>query len=521
MKYAFFTANGDCLPIARRLELEGNKVVVGVVSDWNKTGAKKKEEPEEKRRRLALFDGILENKFDADVLLDKLVALKDKSDWFVACDFNHLYPYAEKLLAAGFKGLLPHRSDFSLEKDRQKAKQIVEKKYPELSVAECFECRDLKEAENAIEENEEMLFVLKGFSDEAKTLVPDSKRADVNHAEILHELKTHGEHYFSMGFILEELIPDLIEFTPEAIAFDGQVLGVNIDIELKDIGAGETGFQTGCTANLVFWQDLDGFLYKTFLEPLASFMLRPNELTIWDAAIAYSPSRQKFYFLEFCSDRWGYDAIFTQIATFPSATKYFETLVSKQPLYSPSVKKYGGAVRLFNLIPDSEHADLMRGDSWMCVDESDRHMWLWDAVKRGDDFFTVGYGSDLAIMTGAADDPVEALRNAYLPWDKSIMWTGAYRRPEFDVVDGNYATAILQRYSFGITENWFDGDYPDLMEGVRPPTKEEVSDEAKNMFGSQLEEAQKKHDEEIRQLSENYQGEVSKLRDELKEILSS
>jgi hypothetical protein len=117
MKYAFFTYSGEGLAVAYKLLKEGNEVVVGMLNEHPKIPDIT---PEAKKRRLKLFDGLLE-KHDAQELVNKLKKENPK-DWFIFCDFNYLYPIAEQLKNKGFKGLLPSEEDFDLENDREAVK---------------------------------------------------------------------------------------------------------------------------------------------------------------------------------------------------------------------------------------------------------------------------------------------------------------------------------------------------------------------------------------------------------------
>lgn len=460
MKYAFITFNGDSLPIARRLQLEGNYVLVGRVSDYKNTGnSEKKEDPEEKRRRHGNYDGIMKIE-DADELVKYLIALKDKSDWFVACDFNYLYPYADKLREAGFRGLLPHKLDFELEKDRAKAKNLVEERYENLKVLPNWEFKTIKDGIKHMEESQDMLFVLKS-NGEGKTVCPITAQAQYNHQEIANALEGGKKDYEQSGFILEEKIPDIIEFTPEAIAFDGQLLGVSVDLELKCLGAGNIGHQTGCSADLCFWQDLDSYVYEQFLKPMEKEMLRPGELTIWDAAVGYSPSRGEFYFLEYCSDRWGYDAIFTELASFQNVTEYFEKLVKKVNLYSPTTLKYSASVRIFDLSKSGEFKELPKGGSWFSA-SNHKDVWLWDVVKSKDEMKTIGSGEDMAILTGADNDPEVSIEKAYSLIDQDFIWSDGYFRPKFDILNFEYEGSIPNRLNILVQNGFVDADsiYP-------------------------------------------------------------
>jgi hypothetical protein len=229
MKFAFFTIDGHGLPIAYKLQQEGNDVIVGQVSDWRKLGmepeAKEEEQnPSIKEARLKLYDGMLE-KVDADKLLKALLKIKNKDEYFIVCDFNYLWKYASPLKEAGFKGLLPHKTDFLLEKDREKAKKLVEQYYPAISKQEHHQFSKIDEAIEFLQNSE--------LEDEVKQ-------------ELIEELKVNQKAYESEGFILEKKISDPVEFVPQVEVFNGKVLGVNIDIENKPVGGGNLGQQSGC-----------------------------------------------------------------------------------------------------------------------------------------------------------------------------------------------------------------------------------------------------------------------------------
>jgi hypothetical protein len=98
MKYIFLTYDGHGLPVAYKLLLEGNDVIVGQAK---KLEYMPKEEEELTKRRLSLYDGMIE-KIDADELIEKM-RKENPEDWFVICDFSYVYPYAEKLKKMGFQ----------------------------------------------------------------------------------------------------------------------------------------------------------------------------------------------------------------------------------------------------------------------------------------------------------------------------------------------------------------------------------------------------------------------------------
>jgi len=442
-KYAFISIDGHSLPLAYHLQQERAEVWVGQVSDWRRIDAKHDEDREAKRRRLALYDGLLE-KMDAEVLVRQLLRERDKDQWRVIVDFNFLHPYSDVLRRAGFKGLLPHEEDEELEKDRRKAKQTVEQRYDMLTVGDYQEFKKVKDGEALLKRKSDQLFVLKGFNEQAKTIVPKSDDPGVNHAMILDALHRWQREYESDGFLLEEKVSDLIEFTPSAESFDGELLGVNIDIEHKLMGS-RNGQQVGCGIDLVVWQDLNSKVYECFLEPLSDLMLRENELTIWDASVLYSPSKQKFFFGEYCSDRWGFNAIFSELATIGSTTAYLDRLFSLSPLVDEDTQPIGASVRVFNLRSDEQAAGQKASGELIIADIADPDIWGWDVMRKDNQLYTVGYDKNTLVVTGAGESVKQAVAQTYRNLSR-VQFDSGFSLQENDFFDRDFPANVVRRY---------------------------------------------------------------------------
>src|SRR5580658_6618642 len=110
MNFVFLTFTGCGLPLAYQLQQAGHHVIVGQVQDAKELKTAgwmgKEEPPEEKRRRLSIYDGLLE-KTPADALLKRLQFIADKgraADWFIVIDHNNLNLFGDKLAKMGFTG---------------------------------------------------------------------------------------------------------------------------------------------------------------------------------------------------------------------------------------------------------------------------------------------------------------------------------------------------------------------------------------------------------------------------------
>src|SRR5689334_4387814 len=108
MKYRIFTYSGDALPIAQKLQQEGCEVIVGVVHDKSAIHSAEEsevrpEDAEAKRRRLALFNGLIE-KSPADLLIREMRRYKHPEEYFVFFDRNHLFRFSDAIADMPFHG---------------------------------------------------------------------------------------------------------------------------------------------------------------------------------------------------------------------------------------------------------------------------------------------------------------------------------------------------------------------------------------------------------------------------------
>lgn len=431
MNIAFFTVDGYGLPIAYHLQEEGHNVYVGQVDTWDKVKVQVKENDKQKKLRLALYDGMFRNKQSADALLEYLLRQPNPLTWFVFCDFNWLWPYADKLREANYRGLLPHRDDYELEHDRNATRKLIERLYPEIETGDYKEFKHNQDGIDFLEENEDKLYVLKGFNSDAETIVPDSDDPTINREIILDCLENDKDGLYEKdGFILEEKIPDVIEFTPAAMAFDGEVRCVNIDIEHKRFGS-RAGPQVGCATNLVLWQNDNETIYRKFLKPLEKRMLRTNELTFWDLSVLYSPSRKKYYAGEFCPNRMGFDAVFSEICTWDSTTQWLEHLLGVDHPYRPIAV----ALRIFN--PNTS-------DALIIGNPADPDVWIYDIHEKDGRYHTLGNGKDAIVLTESGYDLDETI-DALYDLEHDVVFDPGYHLEKRDWYDTKWPINILHR----------------------------------------------------------------------------
>jgi hypothetical protein len=338
MKYIVFTFDGSGTPVAQHLQLEGQDVVLAQLDSMRSLSSDEDTEysnelRNDKEARRTIFDGVVKKK-SAEELIKELKTYKNPQEYFLYFDTNGLYALAEQVKDLGFHGNFPTREDYLYEVDRDKAKEFVKKHYSKLNIARKKEFAKVSDAKNFLADTDEV-WVLKGNSDATNAFVPDADDPILAARQVVEVLDKDADSYEAEGFILELLIPSVMELTPEKIYYDGVPLAVSIDIENKPIGSGNISVQTGCAADLVFPISSEDRISQIAFPPIVDEIAKQHKgLFYWDASILINKRDGKMYFGEFCPNRPGYNASFTEFAQCGSVHEFFE----KEPLeYSEKV----------------------------------------------------------------------------------------------------------------------------------------------------------------------------------------
>lgn len=447
MKFVLLTYDGHGLPIALKLQQEGWDVIVGQAKELSHMP---KEKPEIKERRLQLFDGLLEKR-DVEDVIDLLRKERNKKDYFVFVDFNYLYTQAEQIKMMGYFGIFPTKEDFELEEDRNKAKEYIAKNHPLFAQQEVYQFKTIEEGKEFLK-NTDKIWVLKGNHPEAETFVPSSDIPVLASEEIIQILDEGRKIYESEGFILEEKIEDLIEFVPEIIVRGKRVLGMNIDVELKPFGPANCSFQTGDAASVIFWiekQEQALKIYDMFFKPMEEMFIRSdNEFVIWDVGVMCSPSRNKFYFSEFCSNREGWSSLFDKLSTFSKISDYYLAIKEGELILNLKPMRFGASFRIFNMLTEEEKPNLPLSDVSILADITDRNIWLWDVKKVGSKIVSCGYDRNLAVITGSDNDWQMAFLKADSLIDFGFKFDNFYKRSFMDIIDNGYTNNIPDRLTW-------------------------------------------------------------------------
>ena len=445
----WLSADGIGFCIAEQLIREGNNVIVGVVQEAEG------EDGEAKRRRLSLFDGIIE-KQPIDSLMKQMAKIENKDEWIVFCDFNSLAPYAEKALKLGFtKGFFPTEEDLLLEKDRDAAKEIVKEYYTDLTVAEVQEFKSVKDGVKFLEETEQ-IWVLKGNGDSAKTIVPWNDDPELAKVILIDALKDHTKDYEDGGFILEEKIIGALEITPQCVWLDGEVIFTDIDIENKPIGSGNRSVQTGAMQSLVFKSKKSDKINKlAFPQWIHDQAKKHKGLFVSDAGLLVKDD--KYYFTEFCFQRFGYDSFLAELDMAGTATDFFTKLFNGK---NPLKHDFGIATRGLNIHKDDKERRVLEGITMII--EAPNPTWLFEGKKEDEKIVCTGGAWDLVVFTGSGGSINEASHKAHEA-SEAFVFEDLYLRPEFDLLSFDYPTSIPNRYT-GLNGKLFDAKHMEDMQ---------------------------------------------------------
>ncbi len=450
MKYVIFTFSGEGLPIAEKLKAEGQSVTVAQIADEKNTvlpediDSFEPEDADTKKVRISLYDGVIK-KYDADLVAKQLLKVKHKEDYFLFFDFNHAFQYAEKLQDAGFKGNFPTSWDRKMEADRDAAKDIVAEHYPQVKVARKHHFEKINEfmkiADDLFEND---IWVLKPMSDGAKTKVPDSGDPQTAKQEIIDAIESDPSGYESEGFELELMIPNVIEITPQKVYYDGKPLYVSLDIEAKRLGSAE-GPMTGCAADLVFPIDMDSRIARIAFPKYVDGLAKQHRgLFIWDISLLINPSTGAIYMGEFCPNRPGYNAFYTELSLLEYITQWFEDVVAgKNPMNG--AQKFGASVRMFQVKENGKK----EGIGITLDDFKAPNIWIIDG-KLGKDGGpeTAGYIWDVGVATGSGSTPEIAAYEAYENAQGLLFDGKTMGRSRGDYLGTDSKDSIMMRYHY-------------------------------------------------------------------------
>ncbi len=455
MKYIIIGFEGFIFSLAYKLQKEGQEVILAQIANLKDVRTSnepfEKESPLDKKQRLSLYNKII-NKIDADVFLKKAKKIKNPSDYFVICESNYVFKYAQKLQAMGFEGIFPTEEDREYELDRNKAKEFVKKHYPNISESLIEKFNSVDKAIAFLNKSKEV-WVLKSQTDSVATFVPPINDPLQARKQLIDNLYKNQHEYEKFGFILEKKIEDVVEITPEKIYYDGQPLGMTVMFENKFIGSGNLSYQVGCAGDVVFPISMDSKIHDLSFPPIVDEIAKKHKgLFIWDASLLIDRKTNKVYFGEFCPNRFGFNSFYTTLEQMPNLSYYFESVVNKKNPYK--LGSVGVSITLFNLIQDLKAGNYQSNISINFPDKYTEHIWFYELALKKDNYYNVGYDTVIAPVTASGVSIPDAVNKLYSYVD-SISINNIYYRPKFDYLSTDYPTSILNRIKYCLDNKLF------------------------------------------------------------------
>jgi phosphoribosylamine-glycine ligase len=450
MIYVFFHYEHYPLPLAKHLQDEGNKVIVGTIKSKKSMkifGDEDTEKPEQKEMRLSCFDGIIDKK-PHDEVLKYLENAKDKDDHFIFFDYNDMFVIAEDVIKMGFKnGLFPTAFYYKLESERELAKEIVQNYFPDLRVAEYQSFQKAQEGIDFINKSKKIL-VLKSNGKSGDTIVPKTEDLKIAKEELVHILNKNKKLYEERGFLLEEMISDCLEVAPVIVFYNGEPVYSLAEFENKEFGSGNIGPLKGGNQAVSLKTSLDCQLNKiAFPEFVYKLAKQHPGMSVYDAGLLWNG--KEFYFTEFCGMRFGWDGIISEIVMRdnhkkdnPYVANYFQDVMKKK---NPLINNYGVSVRLFNYAGMTHTSNVPQSGLPIRFDEGINNNLFWYRVKMEDEHLvTIGDQDFIGAVAGSGDDLETSSKIAY-DFVSKIDFQTLYYRPRFDMLSDEYKTSIPKR----------------------------------------------------------------------------
>ena len=451
-KLVAFTFYGEAASVVSHAIEEGMDGVLAVIKDHGDIltkGEKGTEDPKETALRLKIGQGWVPV-VDADACVKNLLTVpaEERGSYFLFFDINVGWKYAQQLYDKGFEGNFPTEEDRSFEVDRDKAKEFVKQNYGNLQVAEVQEFKKVDDALAFLQDTEDS-WVLKGYEDSCDTVVPNKQDPEQDKVQLVSALNNGRKDYEKSGFLLEKMIYDQCEMTPEAIFHDGKMVACSLDIELKRKFAADLGPNCGCAANLVIPLDpTDPIVRYAFPNKIMEIAKERKGVFLWDASILNDPEDNEMYFGEFCPNRYGWDSVQTEMTMAGGVKKYLNAIVNGEDPFAS--KDYGFAVRMFSANKDPDVAIEI-------ADDVKEYAWPMYVYKKDGNISMTGYCEDAIVLTCAMSSIYESIHGAY-EHVKRISLKDCVYRPEEDILSRSYPTALLNRYDYGKEQGLFNDE---------------------------------------------------------------
>lgn len=437
-KFYIFTADHSGLPIATRLQDEGDRATLVAIRPEERNGKTElPKTPDEAKKNKQRIEYLGKN---GNGLIPKMWASEamgriNPGD-LVLFDQIYGWQYGHQLRKKGVRVRGGTKNGFFLETERRETLALLKHLGFDIPEQVHFGPGSSKrgiEFLKSVKDN--TLYVFK--SDDPKIV---TQVADFENDELIQKLTAEAKEIDTDGFLLQQKVEG-IEAAVETYYYNGEPLFANVDIEAKKKYNEMSEVQTGCSMNILFMLPVDHPLRERVNGALDAVAKRYfSGSCILDLSFIYEPIEDKLYALEMCGERNAYNAVFPMLnlLTVPIGEFYAKLLRGE---YKGDVTEklfqegFAASLRVFN-------EDKTPDQRVLFPDEYKPHYWIWDVHKKGKELLTTGDES-LGVITATGENPESALAKVREMFYKLHMPT-KWARDDFD--NDDYPTLPLSRY---------------------------------------------------------------------------
>ena len=431
-RFWIFTSDHSALPLAIRLQEEGNDVVLTMIRPEEREGkwqpakdAKEAKSFAERVKYLEKNGKGLVKKMWAKEAINKI----GKND-LVIFDQIWGFGYGEALHRRGIKVFGGSQVGHALETERRKTLALLKKLGFDVPMQKYFGKSSAQKGIEFLQNiNDEMIFAFKSDNPKITTAV-----AYDSNDELIQKMTAEAKDIDSDGYLLQQKVEG-IEFAVESWYTKGVPIACWIDLECKKQFNEMSEPQTGCAFSLDFTVPVDHPLRERLNKPFDEFVSQYIGTGFLDVSVIYDHYEDKMWVLECCGSRLAYNAFYGSMAlcTEPIGEFFADYLSNKftkdigSTLFMPD--RYAASLRVFNheCTPD-QHINFPK--------EYRDSIWLWDCFLSGGKLLTVGTptGESIGIITATGENPEAAFAEIRKLFYKIQMPT-KYARDDFDEED--------------------------------------------------------------------------------------
>ncbi len=426
-----FTADHSGLPLASRLQNEGENVTLVLIHPTKEKGKLElPKTPEEHKRNAEKIKYLNKNATNIvkKMWADDAMRIIKKDDYVI---FDQIYgfQFGEALYKRGAKVWGGSKVGYMLETERKQTLKLLGSLGFDIPEQHYFGANSSQKGIEFLKKaKDETLYVFKSDYPRVTTLVAE----DTNDA-IIKKLMVEKKDIDKDDFLLQQRITG-IEMTVETLYSNGIPIMADIDLEAKNKYNETSKVQTGCSFGLSWIIPIDHPLRQTLNSPLDAFAKKYIGTGLMDITVIYEPNDNRYYALEVCGSRFGYNCFYTtmdllNISLGEFIKNYMDGNYKKDIGVELFEQEYGASLRLFN--------DGNSPDQRISIDEGyEKNCWLWDCRKEGDDLLTIGTetGEATGIITAHADTPEGAFAKIRTIYSKVHMAT-AWARDDYEDTD--------------------------------------------------------------------------------------